>query len=212
MQRQCLFIAALWLLTLPALAELSAKIPSAIETRAHSGVLPVRYRTLLGIRLGRDSLKDVQHRFPGSKVFPLDNSDSSSIAICIRSSAKGDDTQVVFEAGPLGGFQSLTGMTIGLRSAFDPGYPCSTSPFVSKRLASAGALGLGSRLDYISKALGQEAGFGTSGLAEIPFERNTQSRAPRTGGVVDHQILSGIIMSVVHDEIQWFSVYFVEGS
>lgn len=206
------FAATAIAITTVASAELPAGIPSAIENPAHAGQLAARFRTVLGLEVGKHKLGDVLQRFPGAEIFRLDDSDGSSKAICLRSTASNDDTQVVFEAGPLGGFEDLTGVTVAPRAAFPRTYKCVGSRLVTVASASAKSIKLGADLSELAKALNTRTAYAKSGLVEFPFERQSRFRDPKTGTSTESRILSGVVARVDSNRVRWFSIYFVEGS
>lgn len=188
-----------------------AGLPEVIETKAKAGVLPPTVRTVLGFQIGKHGLRDVHKRL-GAPIIRLSQSDGASKGICVESSNARDQTRVVFEAGPLGGFETLTAVTVGPRDAFPAtSMQCSQSAVVSKVSAAAGTVGIGMALEQTARTLKADISTTKSGLSEINFERVQRSRDPK-GKLAETEISSGIVAHLIDHRIHWFSIYYVEGS
>src|SRR5512142_978063 len=147
-------------------------LPTTIEAHRVAGGLPTSSRTLLGIVVGNDSLKDVRHRLGNSAIKKIDNEDGRPNIVCYRSSDASDDTMVVFEAGPLGGFQTTTAVTVGHASAFGSlADGCLATAKVTKATARAGHLGLGGAIQTAARALKAKPTVSSAGVTEIALEK-----------------------------------------
>jgi hypothetical protein len=188
-----------------------AGLPEAFEVKAHPGELPSRERSVLGFTLGKHSLTDVRKRFPKAPIGRLDSSDGSAKAICLEGVGK-DRVRILFEAGPLGGFETLTAATVGPPESFGPAQVgCIQVRDLTAHWGAAGKIRLGARIDDVAAALKGKFGKSKDGLSELNFERNTKRRDKQRKGI-EIDILSGVVAQLVDDRIQWYSIYYVAGS
>jgi hypothetical protein len=188
-----------------------AGLPEAFEVQARPGELSSRERSVLGFTLGKHSLSDVRKRFPNARIGRIDSSDGSARAICLEGETK-DHMRIVFEAGPLGGYQTLTAVTVGPSDSFPAGDAgCIKVRGVTPQSAAAGRIRLGARLDDIAVALKGKPGKTKSGLSELNFERHMKGR-DKQRKEIEIDVLSGVVAQEVDDRIQWYSIYYVAGS
>lgn len=190
-------------------SKLIAGVPGEIEGTPAKGVLPARNRTVLGLTLGKHSLRDVKTRLGEAPVFKARDAEGRPNTVCYVSSKLKDNTVVVFEAGPLGGFEDLTSITVGPSHAFTASFQdCTKSSKVDRSSAAAGTIRLGADIEVVAKSLRVKVARTKAGLIELPFETPTRIKDKQTGKVLEGDTLSGVIAEDTGGTIQWFSVYF----
>lgn len=189
--------------------KLIAGVPGEIEGTPTKGVLPARNRTVLGLTLGKHSLHDVKDKFGDAPVFKARDAEGRPNTLCYASDKATDNTVIVFEAGPLGGFEELTGITVGPSHAFGASFQhCTKSSMVDRSSAAAGNLRLGADIRDLANSLRVKVARTKAGLIELPFESPTRLKDKRSGKLLEGDTLSGVIADDSGGRIQWFSVYF----
>jgi hypothetical protein len=193
----------------PVLAELPAAIASQTSSKPLRGALPLQNRTVLGLTIGKHSLADVRKRLGAATIVKSEAIDSRPNTVCFVSST--DDTAILFEAGPLGGFETLTAVTVAPRSAYAPRLSnCVTSARVSRISTSVGSLRVGSSIRKVAASLGVTAETGTEGLVEFPFERTTTRKVNGSTEPAEVDTTSGIVARIANDQVVWFSIYYIQ--
>jgi hypothetical protein len=71
---------------------------------------PAKLATVLGIEIGEDSVRSVQHKLGATKLIRV--SESDGMKMCYRLTAEGHTAYVAFEFGPLGGFNYVTAYSV----------------------------------------------------------------------------------------------------
>lgn len=197
---------------LPAVAvepKLIAGVPGVIESTPAKGVLPARNRTVLGLTLGKHSLGDVKAKLGNAPISKARDAEGRPKTLCYVSSRAADNTVVVFEAGPLGGFEELTSITVGPSHAFSASFQdCTKSSAVDRSSAAAGKLRLGADIGEVASSLRVKVARTKAGLIELPFESPTRVKDKRSGKLLEGDTLSGVIADDSGGRIHWFSVYF----
>lgn len=193
----------------------AAERPGAIATiEAHPvpGILPIAGRTILGIVVGQTELTAVMRKL--GKVAPkkMENEDGRPVIACYRSSDRSDDTMVVYEAGPLGGFQTVTAVTVGHAPDFGSLVgECLATARVTRSATHAGTLRIGGQLNDTAKALKVRPVVSKAGVTEIALEK-TVRRKQRSGADIEADVSSGVAARVEDGKIRWFVVYYTESS
>jgi hypothetical protein len=109
--------------------------------------------TILNFTIGIHSLEDVQKEL-GYTQF-LQRREHAPFQICYKSTLKSDETKVVFEAGPMGGWKKLTAFKIISNKANLLGSDkCEKSTFISKRIQTKSGIRLGITKGQLEKILG----------------------------------------------------------
>jgi len=194
-------------------ADLEEGPPEVILAKPVHGVLPATLRTIFGVTVGTASLSDVEKRLGKAAIQRTGRSADRSKSLCYKSALAGDDTVVLFEAGPLGGFQDITAVTIGSSSDFGRiATGCAVSSRVSRSTARIGGLRLGVQIDSVTPHLGVVLTPTEPGFYEVALERD-RKRAAR-GGDEDVTVTtaSGIKVHASAGVTTWFSVYYTEST
>jgi len=193
----------------PELAELPTAIASQTSSKALKGMLPLQNRTVLGLTVGKHSLADVRKRLGAAAIVKSEAIDSRPNTVCFVSST--DDTAILFEAGPLGGFETLTGVTVAPKSAYAPALSnCLASAKVSRISTSAGSLRLGSNITKVAASLRVTVENRKEGLIEFPFERTTTRKVKGSTEPAEVDTTSGIVARIANDQVVWFSIYYIQ--
>lgn len=97
--------------------------------------------TVLGFTIGKNSLKEIQVSLGPAKI--LQESEHGPSQICYQSTQERDGTSLIFEAGPLGGWQTLTSFVIESNSESIESNRCHQAHLVSKRIHTKSGIRLG---------------------------------------------------------------------
>ena len=98
--------------------------------------------TILGLAIGRASLKDVQAKLGSANVTRVLREEESDVSICYVSPA--DGTVLVFYSGVMGGGKDITWFALWSReAAFPHTSQCTPSKLVSRSLGTQSGLRLG---------------------------------------------------------------------
>ncbi|MGB9073054.1 MAG: hypothetical protein WCC22_10330 [Terriglobales bacterium] len=98
--------------------------------------------TILGLAIGRASLKDVQTKLGSAIVTRVSREEESDVSICYVSPA--DGTVLVFYSGVMGGGEDITWFALWSReAAFPHASQCTPSKMVSRGLGTQSGVRLG---------------------------------------------------------------------
>lgn len=185
-------------------------LPDKIEMQPLKGVLPNASRTVLGVVIGKHDLKDIKRRLGDAPIKKLEAEEGHPMTVCYRSNRPNDDTMVLFEAGPLGGFQTTTAVLVGPASKFGPSYDCLATAKVSRSTAKAGKLHLGGDIQSIAGGINARPIAAKSGLTELALERIVTRGDKASGKRVEVDVSSGVVARVEQGSVKWFAVYYTE--
>jgi hypothetical protein len=186
---------------------------SRIESKSSKGALPLDTRTILGVTAGKSTLSDAIRKFGETAEFRLDDVEGHPRTLCYRSSTANDATVLVLEAGPMGGFQTITAITVAPASFLSfPVEKCSSTKSVSKESAANAFLRLGGHLRPLSKHIIAKLGKGSAGFTEMPLETTKKSIDRESGKPIKLDVLSGVVAREIDGKIAWFSVYYGEST
>lgn len=186
-------------------AKVPGQIPERVSAEPRTGATPKEYRGLLGLSLGRSGLAEVQKRLGKAPIIKTAQSEGSPNAVCYISAA--DDTIVVFEAGPLGGFEKLTAITVTRARDFSGNAKdCSRSSAVSRKAATVGRLRIGGRAQEFGVAFQSIPSISVNGISEIAFSQRPKSKGSREAS--EYEVSSGIILGTANSCIEWYQIYF----
>ena len=185
--------------------------PAVIEARPVAGVLSTPDRTILGVIVGRDSLTDVTRKLGRASIVKKGDADGRPRVLCYRSGQKGDETTVIFEAGPLGGFMTVTGVTIARASDFSAlGDNCRETSKVTRVTARTAHVRLDMPIGAAVRALKATPSTSRDGLVEMAFERTVTKRSKATGKEQQIDVSSGIVVRPENNNVRWFAIYYTE--
>jgi hypothetical protein len=110
--------------------------------------------TILGLTIGRASLKDVETKLGLARSIQAHGDATASRTICYVSPA--DGTVLEFGAGPMGGFTDVTEFEIWSREAkFPNASACRPSTLVHRGISTKSGIRLGLTLDELNKIVGK---------------------------------------------------------
>jgi len=116
--------------------------PLCEDTTAKKVQLSDADATILGLAIGRASLKDVHAKLGSAKVTRVSRDEESDVSICYVSPS--DGTVLVFYSGAMGGWKDITWFALWSRkAAFPSASRCTMSAEVSQNLSTQSGLRLG---------------------------------------------------------------------
>jgi outer membrane protein assembly factor BamE (lipoprotein component of BamABCDE complex) len=119
----------------------------------HREKLGDQHLTLLGLTLGMHTLKDVEVRLGSTQI--LSRKEHAPDQLCYISAEKGDETVIVFEAGPLGGWEILTAFRIiSSKLSFKKTDQCRETSYISKRTQTKTGIRVGITREQLIAILG----------------------------------------------------------
>jgi hypothetical protein len=122
--------------------------------KKHHEILDDSHLTILGFTVGKHSLLDVQGILGETGLLP--RKEHAPDKICYVSDDDLDGTIVVFEAGPLGGWQYLTAFrVISNKTDFEHVDLCRKSTLVSKNIMTKSGIKLGMSRKELNSILGE---------------------------------------------------------
>ncbi len=161
--------------------------------------------TLLDIRIGRDTLTNVQSRFGPTKSFRgPPNSVSATEELCYSSNDPADGTRVLFGSGPMGGWSQITTFQVLSRASHE--LPCTFASRVSRAVATQSGIQLGMPVKELRTKLGRPTDQG-QGFVIFAFEQ--KSDHPKQ---TDFHMLSGVIATLDNGRVTSFLVFLVESN
>jgi hypothetical protein len=122
-----------------------------------NGELDSAHTTILGVTIGVHTLEDVMNEFGETTIFRSNsNITYCPSLICYMSCAASDETSIVFEAGPLGGWETITAFVVGRKTDI-PFYKdrCTKSSRVMKKITTRSGIRLGMDKDEFTDILGK---------------------------------------------------------
>lgn len=194
---------------LPLKPELEAGTPAVVESAPMKGTLPSSVRTIFGVTAGKHSLDDVIKKLGKSELTKLDRADGRPVVVCYRAEDIADDTLVLFEAGPLGGFRQVTAISVGPAAVFGSiRASCSPNKVIGRKTATAGGIALGSPVGKVAVALKAPLTTTKDGLVEAAWEKSKMVSAKDSGKTWEETIASGFLGRTHQGVVTWFSIYF----
>jgi hypothetical protein len=161
-------------------------------------VIPSNFLSISSIEIGTSTLEDAKREFGAAAVYRPGTESYLPSLICYLSDS--DETAVIFQSGPLGGWSVVTAIWVGNSNYVDES-KCATSSKVKREKDSGRGVFLGSRISAIESELGEPT------FAKLPFVafRFQYKDVGRTDGPFD--ISSGIEMEIEDGRVVWFRVY-----
>lgn len=161
-------------------------------------VIPDDFLSLSSIEVGTSTLEDVRERFGPAVEFRRGNESYSPSLICYL--ADTDDTAVIFQSGPLGGWSVVTAIWIGHSHHIDVAN-CTASSKVGREKASIHGVFPGSSFSTIELNLGMPT---YRKLPYIAYRFQDQDVSSSDG---PFDITSGLELELKNDRVAWFRVY-----
>ena len=172
---------------------------------ARKGRLSLADITLLGERIGRESLDDVRSHLGTATLFrEPSNSVSADNEVCYSSNVPADETRVIFGSGPTGGWSRVT--QIQVLSRAPQSLPCTPSNHVSRAVATQSGIRLGMQLQELRSKFGRPTEQG-AGFVIFSFEQKSDhSQRP------DFDMLSGVMATVANGRVTSFRLFLTESN
>ena len=171
-----------------------------------TGKLPGEFQKLGVFQLGTHKLSEVVASYGAGKIFRT-GGEGSSKAVCYRTTTDARAIAVIFESGALGGWETLTAISVApLIAVRDGERRCACTEKLPSSLAGIGQLLLGKSPAEIHAAVGVNPSFESKNAVEYNF----QSVVTPKGGKPTYDILSGIFLGVTEEKISSIQVYKVE--
>lgn len=174
-------------------------LPDKLE-RSRQGQLTPSDTTLLGVTIGQVTLDGIRSRFGAAKTFrEPPHGTSANEEICYSSDNPGDTTQVIFGAGPMGGWSHVTQFQVVSRVS--QAISCAPSAKVSSAISTNSGIRLGMSLKELSQRFGRPTGQGASYVI-YSFKRDRGK----------YEVISGIEASIVDDRVTSFCVFLIKSN
>jgi len=172
--------------------------------RAALGRLDAKHLRVLGVFVGRDELTSVEGRLGPARRFRVTPGEGAPLALCYRATEPGDGTAVVFEAGAMGSWETITAIVVAdAQDLGEAAVYCGRSRVVTKKSATTdGGLRLGTRKDSLNHLIGGTPTYQTD--ERIDYHYATSGEGVRA----DH--LSGVFVGCSESHVVWFQVYSIE--
>ncbi|MBL4607827.1 MAG: hypothetical protein JKY01_08375 [Pseudomonadales bacterium] len=118
-----------------------------------SGKLNADDLSIGSISIGTSTFDEVAAKFGKTEIIKSDQ-EQSWVRICYRSVNKGDDTIVLFESGPMGGWTRLTSISITHSKLWKDSALCQSSRLVTKEISTVSGLKIGISTSELVRRLG----------------------------------------------------------
>jgi len=165
--------------------------------------------TILGLTMGRASLKDVQAKLGNATVTRVSREEESDVAACYVS--PGDGTVLVFYSGSMGGWKDITWFALWSReAAFPQASQCTPSELVSGNLSTKSGLRLGLSLPELKRIEGSPT---KHGRELIKYEYICRSKMTATE-IAGFKTANGwdVTKDPYFDRMSWIDVYFAKAA
>ena len=211
------------------LLSVSTVIPSSKDLAPEiTGELDPATFTILDFNIGVHTLQDVIDDLGESPVFRKDPKiNYSPLLVCYAAHDLIDETSVIFEAGPLGGWKTITAYIVGLKSRIPYKIDKYTKSFrIKKSIATKNGISLGmAKKDFMS-ILGTPT-YIKDGAIAYHYLRNAKMTEEQkialqkkhdeifgSGEKISpyYDISSGIESFFLNDKLVWFRVYRMEST
>jgi hypothetical protein len=161
--------------------------------------------TLLGVRIGRETLDQVQSKFGAAESFrhPPEGA-GSDLELCYTLKSAGMSVWVIFGSGPMGGWKTVTHFQV--LSSAPNGVLCAPSNLGSSPVVTRSGVRLGMALGALRVRLGAPTESGTN-YAVFAFEQ--KSDHPKRG---EFDMLSVLSATLTNQKVTSFHVSLIESN
>ena len=165
--------------------------------------------TILGLRIGRASLKDVQARLGTASIGRVSREEESDVSVCYVSPT--DGTVLVFYSGAMGGWENVTWFALWSReAAFPHAAQCAHSKLVSRDLAAQSGLRLGLTKQELETIAGKPTKIGhTSAKYEYLCRRTMTEEEIKGFKTVNHW---DVTSDPYFDRMSWIEVRYANST
>ena len=161
-------------------------------------IIDKSYLLLSDVVIGTTTLDEVVNIFGQSEVYRPSKKNYSPSLLCYKS--EDDDTSVIFQSGPLGGWKTVTAIWIGKIDLIDE-KRCVKSRLVSREKMVVNGLSLGLGIDAVRKIVGKST-FSNPSFLAYRYEGKTTLK---NGKILD--VSSGFEFEFSQNRLSWFRVY-----
>lgn len=161
--------------------------------------------TLLGVRIGRETLAEIQSRFGDTETFRHPpHGDSFDVEICYASLRAGEPVWVVFGSGAMGGWQTVTLFQVLSKAPTDA--RCTPSTLGDGPIATDSGIRLGMPVKAVRAKLGRPTEQGAC-YAVFGFEQKSDHPERR-----DFDMLSALSTTIGNERLTSFQVSLIESN
>jgi len=160
---------------------------------AEKKIIDKNYLNLLGVTVGTSTLDEVIEVFGQSEIYRSSNKNYSPNLLCYKS--EHDNTGVIFQSGPLGGWVIVTAIWIGSMNFVDA-TRCVKSKLVDRSKLVINGLSLDLEASDVQNIIGKPTYKGSSFLA-YRYEDNSET----------FDISSGFEFDFNQYQLGWFRIY-----
>ncbi|MHB8844612.1 MAG: hypothetical protein ACYC7L_07645 [Nitrospirota bacterium] len=113
--------------------------------------------TLMGLTIGKSTLSDVIGKLGDTEFFKSDEKEHADDRICYRSDSKIDEIVVIFDAGALGGWSTITSVTLAYADKANvvDTRSCKRIALVKRQASTKSGIRLGIDLSELERILGK---------------------------------------------------------
>jgi len=184
-----------------------------------TGQIPLEDAKILGFKLGSSPLAAIKLRMGVARAFRA-GGEGSALALCYSSVDAGDDTALLFQAGALGGWKTLTEFAIAPRTSIRGfGTHCVESKEVSRSVGTAGGIRLGMGRDEFRRHFRRSPTIETADSVVYHFLKEVkvagrkghdigaEASTAQTGSPSTCDLISGIQARFHDNRLIWLVVY-----
>ena len=161
-------------------------------------IIDETYLKLSGVLIGTTTLDEVVSIFGHSEPYRPNNKNHSPELLCYKSES--DDTSIIFQSGPLGGWEVVTAIWIGKADLVDE-KRCAKSKLVDRERMTVNGLSLGLGANDVKNIVGEPT-FRTFSFFAYRYEDQTNLES---GEIFD--VSSGFEFEFGQNQLNWFRVY-----
>jgi hypothetical protein len=161
--------------------------------------------TLLDVRIGRESLDQVQARFGATESFRHPpNGAASNLELCYKLKSAGKSAWVIFGSGPMGGWRTVTHFQV--LSSAPKDVSCAPSAFGNAPVVTRGGVRLGIALKELRAQFGAPTESGAD-YAVFAFEQKSDHPQRR-----EFDMLSVLSATLTNRRVTSFGVSLIESN
>ena len=156
------------------------------------------YLKLSGVLIGTTTLDEVVSIFGHSELYRPNNKNYSPKLLCYQSES--DDTSIIFQSGPLGGWEVVTAIWVGKADLVDE-KRCAKSKLVDHKKMAVNGLSLGLGVNDVKNIVGEPT-FRNFSCFAYRYEDQTNLES---GEIFD--VSSGFEFEFSQNQLNWFRIY-----
>lgn len=161
-------------------------------------IIDENYLQLSNVVVGTTTLDEVVEIFGQSELYRPNKKNYSPSLLCYKS--EHDDSSVIFQSGPLGGWQVVTAIWVGKVNFIDSAR-CAKSKLVNRKKMEMNGLSLDLRVTDVKNRIGNPTFSNSSFFAYRYEDKITLDE----GKVFD--VSSGLEFDFNQNQLNWFRIY-----